>query len=324
MNVSSLFANGFGKGPMWVVLRIVFVAGVAFLLYHALAHFGYGWAMIPIALLAVVLWAAESWRMGRQRQAREASWDRWEAAVLDETARPAAIQEAREALRSSNRLGPRLKIEQAHLSVILAELLDASGRADEACEVLARVKVDELDDARRGVVRHAKAVAQISAGRFDEAEATVRAHRPPTEPDVDARIELLARMLKLERGEAESALEGLDGILAKVPGDETGLADDVLVVRAACLDALGKKSEAHAEIRKLDAAVLASLAKLGAPRVRSLARDAIGDAAPTKNDDTKNDDTKNDDTKNDDTKNDDTKADSDDAKSNDAKSEPGD
>lgn len=286
MNVSSLFANGFGRGPMWVVLRIVFVAGIAFLLYHALAHFGYGWAMIPIALVAVALYAAESWRMGRQRRDREASWDRWEAAVMDDAARPTAIQEAREALRRSNRLGPRLKIEQAHLSVILAELLDAAGRADEACDVLARVKVDELDDARRGVVRHAKAVVQISAGRFEEAEATVRAHRPPTEPDVDARIELLSRMLKLERDEAQAALDGLDGILAKFPDDETGLADDVLVVRAACLDALGKKSEAHAEIRKLEPAVLASLAKLGAPRVRRLAREAIGETdVPTKAED---------------------------------------
>lgn len=281
MNVSSLFANGFGKGPMWVVLRIVFVAGVAFLLYHALAYFGYGWAMIPIALVAVGLYAAESWRMGRQRREREASWDRWEAAVMDEDARPTAIQEAREALRRSFRLGPRLKIEQAHLSVILAELLDASGRPEEACDVLSRVKVDELDDARRGVVRHAKAVAQISAGRFEEAEATVRAHRPPTEPDVDARIELLSRMLKLERGEAKQALEGLDGILAKVPDDETGLADDVLVVRAACLAELGKKDEAHAELRKLDPAVLAGLAKLGAPRVRALAREVTGESEDT-------------------------------------------
>lgn len=278
MNVSSLFANGFGRGPMWVVLRIVFVAGVAFLLYHALAHFGYGWAMIPIALVAVGLWAAETWRMGNKRREREASWDRWEAAVMDEDARPTAIQEVREALRAAYRLGPRLKIDQAHLSVILAELLDASGRAEEACDVLGRVKVDELDDARRGVVRHAKAVAQISAGRFEEAEATVRAHRSSGEPDVDARIELLSRMLKLERGEAEAALEGLDAVLRKVPDDETGLADDVLVVRAACLDALGKKDEAHAELKKLDPRVLASLAKLGAPRVRALAREVTGEA----------------------------------------------
>jgi len=259
-----------------VVLRIVFVGVAAWLLYHALAYFGYGWAMIPIAAVAVLLWAAESWRMGKQRKARMAAWDRWEAAVLDDEARPQAIQEVREELRKAYRLGPRLKVDQAHLSVILAELLDANGRAEEACEVLARVKVDELDDARRGVVRHAKAVAQISAGRFDEADATLRAHRPPTEPDVDARMELLRRMLRLEKGEAQEALEGLDGVLAKVPDDETGLGDDVLVVRAACLAALGKKDEALAELRKLDAAVLASLAKLGAPRVRELAKEAAG------------------------------------------------
>jgi len=276
MDVGALFGSGFGRGPLWVVLRIFFVGVAAWLLYHALAHFGYGWAMIPIAAVAVLLWAAESYRMGNQRKAREAAWDRWEAAVMDDEARPKAVQEVREELRKAYRLGPRLKVDQAHLSVILAELLDANGRADEACEVLARVKVDELDDARRGVVRHAKAVAQISAGRFEEAEATLRAHRPPTEPDVDARMELLRRMLRLEKGEAKEALEGLDGVLAKVPDDEKGLGDDVPVVRTGCRAARGKEDAAAAGRRKPGAAVRRTRAKLGAPRVRELAKEAAG------------------------------------------------
>lgn len=266
---------------MWIAVRIVVVAAIAWVLYHVLAHFGYGWAMVPVGIVVALLWALETWRMGKRRKEREASWDRWEAAVLDDASRPSAIQEVREELRKAFRLGSRLRIDQAHLSVILAELLDASGRAEEACEVLARVKLDELDDARRGVVRHAKAVAQISAGRHEEAEATLRAHKPPTEPDLDARFELLGRMLRIERGEAEAALEGLDGVLAKVPGDETGLADDVLVVRAACLEALGREGEAIDEMRKLEPAVLASLVKVGAPRVRALAARASEEPAPS-------------------------------------------
>lgn len=250
------------------------MAAVAWVLYHVLAHFGYGWVMVPLGIVVALLWALESWRMGQRRKERVAAWDRWEAAVLDDAARPTAIQEVREELRKAFRLGSRLRVDQAHLSVILAELLDASGRAEEACEVLARVPLDELDASRRAVVRHAKAVAQISAGRHDEAEATLRAHKPPTEPDLDARFELLGRMLRIEKGEAEAALEGLDGVLAKVPGDETGLADDVLVVRAACLEALGRRDEALAEMRKLEPVVLASLAKVGAPRVRALAERA--------------------------------------------------
>lgn len=275
--LTSLLGSGFGNGPGWVLLRVVFVAVLAWLLYHALAYFGYGWAMIPLALVVAALWAAESFRMRRKRAEREQAWDRWELAVLDDAARPAAIQEVREALRSATRLGPRLKVEQAHLTVILAELLDASGRPEDACEVLGRVKLDELDAARRGVVRHAKAVAQMSAGRFEEADATLRAHRAPTEADVDARMELLGRMLKLERGEAAEALEGLEDVLAKVPDDQTGLADDVLVVRAASLDALGRAPEALAALRTLDPIVLGSLAKLGAPRVRALAVRALGE-----------------------------------------------
>jgi tetratricopeptide (TPR) repeat protein len=274
--LTSLVSGGF-RSPGWVLLRIAFVAALAWLLYHGLAHFGYGWAMIPVALFAVTLWAAESWRLRNRRHERMAAWDRWEAAVLDDDRRPVAIQEAREALRRALRLGSRLKVEQAHLSVILAELLDASDRAEEACEVLARVKLDDLDEARRAVVRHAKAVVQISAGRFDEAEATLRSHRPSSEPDVDARIELLSRMVRIEKGEAAAAMQGLDSVLAKVPDDETGLADDVLVVRAACMGALGRRDDALTELKKLDAPVLANLARLGAPRVRALAKAAMGD-----------------------------------------------
>jgi hypothetical protein len=264
----------FGTGPVWIAVRIAVVAAIAWVLYHVLAYFGYGWVMVPLGIVVALLWALESWRMGQRRKERVAAWDRWEAAVLDDAARPTAIQEVREELRKAFRLGSRLRVDQAHLSVILAELLDASGRAEEACEVLARVPLDELDASRRAVVRHAKVVAQISAGRHDEAEATLRAHKPPTEPDLDARFELLGRMLRIEKGEAEAALEGLDGVLAKVPGDETGLADDVLVVRAVALEALEKGDEAVAEMRKLEPVVLASLAKVGAPRVRALAERA--------------------------------------------------
>lgn len=277
MNIGARLGEGFGRGPLGIAIRIVLVGGTAWVLYHVLAHFGHGWAMVPIGGLAIVLWALESYRMRARRRAREAAWDRWEAAVLDDAARPLAITEVREALRSAQRLGSRLRVEQAHLSVILAELLDASGRPEEACDVLGRVKLDELDETRRAVVRHARAVAQISAGRLDEAEATIRAHRPPTEPDVDARIELLRRMLRIERGAPEEALDGLDEVLASVPGDETGLADDVVVVRAAALEASGNAARAIEAIGALDPAVLANLAKLGAPRVRALARRAVGD-----------------------------------------------
>ncbi len=270
--LSSFLANGFGRGPFWTFVRVVAVALFAWLLYQGLAYFGHGAWMVPIALFVALLWAADVVRIRRERRRNEAEWDRWEAAVFDDARRPAAIQEAREALRSAARLGPRLRVRQAHLSVLLAELLDASGRAAEACDVLSRVKLDELDPARRGVVRHAKAVAQFSAERYDDAEATLRAHRPPSEPDIDARIELLRRMLLVERGEAEAALVGLDHVLDGVKDDDTGLLDDVRVVRAVCLEALGRDEDARAELEALDPELLAILARFGARRARALAR----------------------------------------------------
>lgn len=260
------------------------MAAIAWLLYHGLAHFGYAWAMVPLAIVVAALWALESWRMRQKRRERVAAWDRWEASVLDDARRPTAITEVREELRRAYRLGTRLRVDQAHLSVILAELLDASGRADEACDVLARVRLDELDDARRAVVRHAKAVAQISASRFDEAEATLRAHRPPTEPDMDARIELLRRLVRIELGDAASAIEGVDAVAAAVPDDETGLADEAAVVRACGLDALGRADEARAVFEGLAEETVRVLARVGAPRVRRLAGASLGIAVEASSD----------------------------------------
>ena len=268
------------KGPLAVVLRVAFVGFCAFALYHGLAAFGYGWLMVPMAVVASAGWAFLAMKNRQRTERRQAQWDRWEEAVFEDAARPKAILEVRQELQRVQRLGKALRNEAAHLSVILAELLDASDRAEEACEVLGKIRVNELDPTRAVVVRHAKAVVQLAAGRLDDFAATLASHQPPTEPDMDARIALLGRMLFVERGEVEKALDGLDLIAARVPNDESGLVDDALVVRACALGASDKEPEALTLLRTLGAPLLEGLAKLGAPRVRVLAARALASNQP--------------------------------------------
>ena len=40
---------GLPKGPLAAVLRVGFVSFGAFVLYHALGRYGYGWLMVPLA-----------------------------------------------------------------------------------------------------------------------------------------------------------------------------------------------------------------------------------------------------------------------------------
>lgn len=257
-------------------MRVLAVAIFATLLYFGLDAFGYAWAMVPIATLILLIWLAETARMRWQARKREESWDRWEAAVnAEESVRDQAIAEVREALEKSRRLGPRLRLEQAHLSVILAELLDAAGRPAEGSRVLTRVKIDELEPGQAAVVRHAKAVAYLAAGDVENADLTlrVRGSRSP-EADVEARLDFLVLMVAIEKGEAQRALDEAAGIAKAHPQDPT-LADDARVVEAAALDALGKRDEAIAKLRPLGKETLTALARLGQPRVRPLAKDAL-------------------------------------------------
>jgi hypothetical protein len=274
-------ARSVSKGPFAGVIRVVFVGFGAFALYHALNAVGYGWLMVPLAVLVSVGWAFFAMKNKQRGEKRRAQWDRWEEAVFDDVARPKAILEVRQELQQAQRLGKHLCNEAAHLAVILAELLDASERSEDACEVLGKIRLDELDATRQVVVRHARAVVQLAAGRLDDLSATLGAHVPPTEPDMDARMALLGRMLLVERGKIDEALDGLDSIAARVPNDETGLADDALVVRACALAASDREEEALGLLRGLGEPILGGLAKLGAPRVRGLASRALEALAKT-------------------------------------------
>jgi hypothetical protein len=255
-------------------MRVIAVALFAALVYYGLDAFGYAWAMVPLVTLGFIAWLAETLRMRWQQRKREESWDRWEAAIGNDAARDGAIEEVREALAKSFRLGPRMRLDQAHLSVILAELLDAAGRPAEGARVLTRVKIEELGAGQAAVVRHAKAVAYLSAGDVENADLTlrVRGTRSP-EADVEARLDLLELMVAIEKGDPQRAIDSADAIAKSVPSDAT-LADDARVIEAAALDAQGKHDEAITKLKALPQDTLKALAKLGQPRVRGLAKEA--------------------------------------------------
>ncbi|MCX7809262.1 MAG: hypothetical protein N2515_11710, partial [Deltaproteobacteria bacterium] len=142
------------------------------------------------------------------------------------------------------------------------------------CNVLSRIPLDELDPARSAVVRYHKARAQIAAGRLDEAQATIQAHKPPTVPDFDLRIELLRLLLQVEKGQAFSALSALEGLEKQSQLKLEGLEFEIALLRTSALLALGRPDEAHRYLEALDSKTLDLLALFGTSKVRDLAQES--------------------------------------------------
>jgi hypothetical protein len=253
------------------VLRAAFMAILAGVLYETLDRHGQVSWFLPFVGAVFLLWFAEQARRVWVRRKKEADWDRWEAAIFEPGERGNAIMEVQRALARSKRFGARLRQEQAHLSVVLAELLDASNRAPEGIRVLAKIDLDALPPSQAVVVRHAKIVLYLTAELLDEAESVLATRAKESgAPDMDARLDLLGAMIALERGHPERALEVADAVEKHLPDDES-LRDELCVLRAAGLDAKGERDRALEILRTLDEGVLDALAKLGPGRVRPLA-----------------------------------------------------
>jgi hypothetical protein len=246
------------------VLRIVFVAALAFGAYRVLAPRGLAWVMVPVAFVAMALLVTIEVLRWRARRARARAESLWEDALLDASLRPDAIAQLRKRLAAA-----REATNRAHLRVALAELLDADGRCAEASDVLADVELGVLPGVDAAVVRHARAEIALRQGAHDAAREAL-AGRPVAcgDDELDVRLDLLAAQVDVELGAAESAL----GVAARVGAQTTDadLARDAALVRACALDALGRRAEALALVRAIDAELLPVIATLGAPRVRAL------------------------------------------------------
>lgn len=260
-------------GRLWLyrALRAFVVALVGYVLFLVLDHYELAWVFPVLVMIAAFGWFAETARTRYLRAKREQQWERWEVAVLDPVGRPGAIVEVRAALQKSRRFGARTAKEQAHLAVVLAELYDASGRPRDAIEVLAKIVTDPLDPAQRAVVRHAKVVAYLSAGELDDAEAALAVRDASSgDAELDARLDLLAALIAVERGridEAEAIVRSVEGNF----GQQESMRAELIVSRAVLFDARGDGERARARMNELEEPVRRALSALGPPRVRPLA-----------------------------------------------------
>lgn len=255
------------------LLRIVVVAVAAWAGYVLLAPYRLGWVVLPAALAVLVIESVVLWLRARRR-ALYSREEAWLAAALDPARRPKAIREIREAITA---MGPTARMSRPQRAdlfrtrLLLVELLDADGKKDEALATIASVEGEGLDALEAGLAHHARAKVHLRAGDAQAALDGLAKRAPRTgDAELDARLELLEAAAKVELGQAEDAMATATRV-RKAAGDDADLATEARLVRAAALDALGRRDEAVGILRTLDDDVVESLAQWGNPRVRSLA-----------------------------------------------------
>lgn len=250
------------------IMRIVFVGGAAWLAFHLLDPEGLGWLVPVVAIVLALLWIGYRYWRVRQHRAEDAEADRWASALLDPPLRPQAIAEIkkqRERARAS---------DHARLSLILAELLEADGDPNGAAAVLEEVDAAQLPERMAALVAHGRAVAALSAGNAEKAEAILDKLAPCGDRTVDLRVRLMRGAALAERGEGERALELADEA-RRDAGPDADLKMEARVLKAIALDALGDRADAVKVMRALGDEMLEVLLVLGLPRVKKLAEAAL-------------------------------------------------
>lgn len=234
---------------------------------------GYGWLgwTVAVGLLSAVLGASLFQGRFGSREKREA---RWEAALFTPAQRPRAIAEVRRALRALLPVKQRTRSEHTRLSVMLAELLDAHGEYAEASSVVDAIPLDPLSPLEVALVRHTRAVTHLRGEDAAGALAALAGRAGSGDVELDQRLDLLESYAKLELGEARQTLT-FAGQLETAQGIEESVVLEARVVRAAALDALGRREEALVTLAALGRESLVPLADLGQPRVRRLARTVL-------------------------------------------------
>jgi len=262
------------RAGIYRVLRIAVVAAAAVFGYRWLAPMGFGW-VVPVVGGAVLLaWlGARLWRVRRERR-RDAQADRWADALVHSAGRADAIAELR--AERAKQL-PKEPAEHAHLSLVLAELLEADGDAEGAIAVLEDVRSAGLTPSLAAVLRHARAVAHLSAGDPEAARATLDEEPEPSgDRAIDLRIRMMRGLIEAETGNpAEAkrvAAEARDDAL-----DDEDLRLEARVLAAVAFDAAGQRPQALKRMRRLGNEMLEVLVLLGLPRVRGLAVEALED-----------------------------------------------
>lgn len=262
------------RGWLFRILRVVFLGIAAWLAFHWLAPLGLGWAVPVAAAVIALVWVGLRYRRLQQQRASDAAADRWAEALMDPPLRPQAVRGLRDELARVRPVG-RDAVQHARLSLVLAELLEADGDPQGALEALRAVSLPAVPERTRAMVRHARAVASLSAGDVDAAAHELDAIGGSTgDRDIDLRVRALRGLIAVERGEAEHALELAESLRIDA-GSDGDLRLEARVLKAAALDALGERDDALAVMRALGEEMLGVLLVLGLPRVRRLADEAL-------------------------------------------------
>jgi hypothetical protein len=259
------------------IFRILAIALVAYLAIAWSTARGVPWIgwTIAVSFLVALLALSLFQRQHRGRAKREASWER---AIYEADRRGKAIGEIKRELKGLEPVKQRTRADHARLSVLLAELLDADGDSAAAMAAVDGIGVTALPRLDAGLVRHTRAVTHLRAADPVGAQKALDGREPSGDLELDQRLGLLEAYALIELGEVDKGLAHADAV-ARTPGVDPSVVIEARVVRAAALDAMGKREEALVVLAALGRDSLAPLAELGHPRVRALARTVLDGAA---------------------------------------------
>jgi hypothetical protein len=226
-----------------------------------------GWAFALLLLLAYLIFIVVH-SQKRAAQRREAAW---EHAIYDARKRPAAILELTRALQKLTPVRPGSRRAHARLSVLLSELHDAQGEHAAAVRVIDQVPLTALSALDVALVRHTRAVTHLRAGDAPSALTVLAPREPSGDLELDQRLSLLEAYAQVECGEPKRGMQRAEEI-AQLEGTDESVRTEARVVRAAGLDALGRREEALVVLAALGRESLLPLSELGQPRVRELAK----------------------------------------------------
>lgn len=255
---------------VWLIRTgiVLCLAVLGYALHALLAPRGLAWVVWALGGCALAFVVLELVLRARRRAGRAGDEERWRATIDDPRARRTAITEVRSRFERARRLGPRLRVEQARLATLLAELLLADDKTEAALGVLAKVPLDELAPIEAAVVRHARAQAYLAAGDLDGADTTLRPLPEQAGDEVlDASIALCRGAIALGRGELDRAEEIARAIIEESDDELRGEARALL---AACLHARGDREGASVLVRQIDAEQRRHLSLLGPAVLREV------------------------------------------------------
>ena len=264
-----------GRVKTWIIRGVTLAGTLTFgyVLHYFLEPLGYAWVVWTLGGVALAFFALEMGLQRYRRASERAAWIRWRDALLDGGARRSALGELRRELARARRLGPRLRVKQARLSVVMAELQLAEGKSTDAIATLSKIDVGKLDPDQAAAIRLARAQAYLHLGDVDGAASTLSPLEGDTTGDavLDASLELAFGALALEEGRVDDAAKAAAHV-ASIAEVHDELWDEAKALEAACLE---ERDEPYEEV--LRANPRGARARAPAPRrFAAAARDPGG------------------------------------------------